>query len=184
MNFFSRNAITSKRAFCLLVSCAALFTASAQADTLDKIMQGKKIRIAIDLAVPPYGMKDEKLNSTGSDVDTARLLAKDLGVDISTTAGTGPNGRVTEEVQYLSAMEEAKFTVAQANSSLDAKGKFTPGESIKGIRRGGVRLLYMLVSRTRVPRKLEFVSTITQAVSTSWHEVMTQAMTDALRSAK
>ena len=66
----------------------------------------------------------------------------------------------------------------------DAKGKFTPGESIKGIRRGGVRLLYMLVSRTRVPRKLEFVSTITQAVSTSWHEVMTQAMTDALRSAK
>jgi DNA-directed RNA polymerase subunit beta len=35
------------------------------------------------------------------------------------------DGRVTEEVQYLSAMEEAKFTVAQANSGLDAKGKFT-----------------------------------------------------------
>ncbi len=35
------------------------------------------------------------------------------------------DGRVTEEVQYLSAMEEAKFTVAQANSGLDAKGKLT-----------------------------------------------------------
>jgi DNA-directed RNA polymerase subunit beta len=35
------------------------------------------------------------------------------------------DGRVTEEVQYLSAMEEAKFTVAQANAQLDAKGKFT-----------------------------------------------------------
>ena len=91
MNFFSRNAITSKRAFCLLVSCAALFTASAQADTLDKIMQGKKIRIAIDLAVPPYGMKDEKLNSTGSDVDTARLLAKDLGVELEIIPTTGVN---------------------------------------------------------------------------------------------
>jgi DNA-directed RNA polymerase subunit beta len=35
------------------------------------------------------------------------------------------DGRVTEEVVYLSAMEEAKFTVAQANSPLDAKGKLT-----------------------------------------------------------
>ncbi len=33
-------------------------------------------------------------------------------------------GRVTEEVAYLSAMEEAKYTVAQANAVLDAKGKF------------------------------------------------------------
>ncbi len=33
------------------------------------------------------------------------------------------DGRVTEEVVYLSAMEEAKYTVAQANSVLDPKGK-------------------------------------------------------------
>ena len=35
------------------------------------------------------------------------------------------DGRVTEEVAYLSAMEEAKYTVAQANAVLDDKGKFT-----------------------------------------------------------
>ena len=35
------------------------------------------------------------------------------------------DGRVTEEVVYLSAMEEAKYTVAQANAEIDAKGKFT-----------------------------------------------------------
>ena len=35
------------------------------------------------------------------------------------------DGRVTEVVVYLSAMEEAKFTVAQANAALDAKGKLT-----------------------------------------------------------
>ena len=34
-------------------------------------------------------------------------------------------GRVTEEVMYLSAMEESKYTVAQANAELDAKSKFT-----------------------------------------------------------
>jgi DNA-directed RNA polymerase subunit beta len=32
------------------------------------------------------------------------------------------NGRVTSEVIYLSAMEEAKYTIAQANAPLDAKG--------------------------------------------------------------
>ncbi len=33
-------------------------------------------------------------------------------------------GRVTEEVAYLSAMEEAKYTIAQANAPLDPKGRF------------------------------------------------------------
>ena len=35
------------------------------------------------------------------------------------------DGRVTDEVVYLSAMEEGRYHVAQANVALDAKGKFT-----------------------------------------------------------
>ena len=35
------------------------------------------------------------------------------------------NGKVTDEVVYLSAMEEGKYTIAQANATLDGKGKFT-----------------------------------------------------------
>ncbi|ATO57237.1 DNA-directed RNA polymerase subunit beta [Bartonella sp. 1-1C] len=35
------------------------------------------------------------------------------------------DGKVTKEVIYLSAMEESKHYVAQANSSLDAEGRFT-----------------------------------------------------------
>jgi DNA-directed RNA polymerase subunit beta len=34
------------------------------------------------------------------------------------------NGRVSDEVVYLSAMEESRYTIAQANAKLDAKGKF------------------------------------------------------------
>ncbi len=34
-------------------------------------------------------------------------------------------GKATDEVQYLSAIEEGKFTIAQANADLDSKGKFT-----------------------------------------------------------
>ena len=35
------------------------------------------------------------------------------------------DGRVTDEVIYLSAMEEGRYTVAQANSVIDPKGRFT-----------------------------------------------------------
>jgi DNA-directed RNA polymerase subunit beta len=35
------------------------------------------------------------------------------------------DGRVTDEVQYLSAMEEGRYTVAQANAPIDNRGRFT-----------------------------------------------------------
>ena len=35
------------------------------------------------------------------------------------------NGKVVESIEYLSAMEETKYTIAQANSKLDKNGKFT-----------------------------------------------------------
>ena len=34
------------------------------------------------------------------------------------------DGKVTDEVAYLSAMEEARYTVAQANATIDARGRF------------------------------------------------------------
>jgi polar amino acid transport system substrate-binding protein len=66
-------------------------TGSAHADLLDDIKAAKKIRIAIDLGVPPYGMTDGQMMPTGSDVETARLLAKDLGVELEIVQTTGAN---------------------------------------------------------------------------------------------
>ncbi|WP_119462911.1 DNA-directed RNA polymerase subunit beta [Rhodospirillaceae bacterium SYSU D60014] len=45
------------------------------------------------------------------------------------------NGQVADEVVYLSAMEEGKYTVAQANAELDAKGRFA--SDLISCRRGG-----------------------------------------------
>ncbi|MDM0090987.1 MULTISPECIES: transporter substrate-binding domain-containing protein [unclassified Variovorax] len=75
----------------LLVASAALCATHASADQLDTITAAKKIRIAIDLAVPPYAMKDEKLNAVGSDVETAQLLAKSLGLTLEIVPTTGAN---------------------------------------------------------------------------------------------
>ena len=71
-----------RRQLCLLLGAAALGTGMAHADQLDTIMAAKKIRVAIDMAVPPYSMKDDKLKLIGNDVETAELLAKDLGLEL------------------------------------------------------------------------------------------------------
>src|SRR5712672_3560205 len=45
------------------------------------------------------------------------------------------DGRVTDEVQYLSAMEERRYTVAQANVQIDAAGRVTA--DLTNCRKGG-----------------------------------------------
>jgi polar amino acid transport system substrate-binding protein len=74
-----------------LVLTAIAAMGSARADLLDDIKAAKKIRIAIDLGVPPYGMTDGQMKPVGSDVETARLLAKDLGVELEIVQTTGAN---------------------------------------------------------------------------------------------
>src|SRR5690242_7919797 len=65
-------------------------SAVAYADALDDIKKAGKVRIAIDTAIPPFGMTDDKMQPSGSDVDTARLLAQDLGVQLEIVTTTGP----------------------------------------------------------------------------------------------
>lgn len=83
-----RRSTLLKGALALMTLCAM---AGARADLLDDVKAAKKIRVAIDLGVPPYGMTDGQMNATGSDVETARLLARDLGVELEIVQTTGAN---------------------------------------------------------------------------------------------
>lgn len=49
------------------------------------------------------------------------------------------NGKVTDEVIYMSAMEEAKYTIAQANTPLDKNGKFV--DDLISCRQAGENLM-------------------------------------------
>ncbi|MET0311923.1 MAG: transporter substrate-binding domain-containing protein, partial [Burkholderiaceae bacterium] len=64
--------------------------AAAQADMLDDVKKARKLRVAIELALPPYGMTNERMQPYGSDVETAQALAKDLGVELEIVPVTGP----------------------------------------------------------------------------------------------
>ncbi|AYM14765.1 MULTISPECIES: transporter substrate-binding domain-containing protein [Agrobacterium] len=63
----------------------------AHADTLADIKAAGKIRIAIDPGLPPWSFKDDKLQLTGSEYETAKLLAKDLGVEMVVVETNGAN---------------------------------------------------------------------------------------------
>lgn len=58
------------------------FAPVAQADQLDDIMKAKKIRVAVAMGVPLFAFVDAQVKPTGSDVETARMIAKDMGVEL------------------------------------------------------------------------------------------------------
>jgi len=70
------------RAGVLAVFACLAIGHTARGDALDDIRQTKRIRIATDLGLPPYSMTDDKMQPTGSDIETARLLARDLGLEL------------------------------------------------------------------------------------------------------
>ena len=59
----------------------AAHSASAE-NTLERILSTKKIRVAVDVANPPFGILDKSGQPDGSDVAVARALAKDLGAEL------------------------------------------------------------------------------------------------------
>src|SRR6266404_8657997 len=68
----------------MLAALPAMVAAQpAAADsTLDKILKEKKIRVAIDVANPPFGILGTDGQPDGSDVAVARQMAKDMGVEL------------------------------------------------------------------------------------------------------
>jgi polar amino acid transport system substrate-binding protein len=73
------------------LAVAAMIGAShvANADALDDIKKSGKIRIAIDLGVPPYGMTDAQMQPAGLDVEAGKMLAKDWGLQFEHVPTTG-----------------------------------------------------------------------------------------------
>lgn len=71
--------------------CAGLAASAgaASANAYEQIMASGKIRVSTDLAIPPSGMLDASLQPVGSDVETARLLAEDWGLELEFIETTG-----------------------------------------------------------------------------------------------
>jgi polar amino acid transport system substrate-binding protein len=73
----------------LAASLTAFNVSAGSADDLSDIMASGKIRVSTDMGIPPSGMLDANLKPTGSDVETAQLFAKDLGLQLEFIQTTG-----------------------------------------------------------------------------------------------
>src|SRR5437870_1196772 len=82
----------NRRSFALALLTAITLTAPlahAENDTLARIQQTRKIRIAIDPNLPPWSFKNDKLEMTGSEYETAQLLASDIGATLEMVPTNG-----------------------------------------------------------------------------------------------
>jgi polar amino acid transport system substrate-binding protein len=70
---------------------AAGWMHTVQADELDDIIKRGKLLVAIDTAAPPFGIQNDQMQPDGADVEVARLLAKDLGVELEVVPTTSAN---------------------------------------------------------------------------------------------
>lgn len=78
--------------------------AAQQESKLDKIIASKTLRVGIILSLPPFGMKNDKGEPDGFDVDVAKLAAEKLGAQLeivdTTAADRIPNLR-TDKVDMI-----------------------------------------------------------------------------------
>jgi polar amino acid transport system substrate-binding protein len=103
---------------CLAAGLLAVTAQAALADQLDDIKKAGKIRIAIAMGSPLYSYADANMKPTGSDVETAELIAKDLGVQMEmvpiTNAARVPTLQANKadiDVADLSITEERKKVI-------------------------------------------------------------------------
>lgn len=104
----------SAAALALLLAVPAI----ASADTLDDIKARGTLRAAIDLGSPPFGMTDASMQPTGSEVESAHLLADHLGVGLEIVEVTSPNripflltGKADVVIASLSISDERKKVI-------------------------------------------------------------------------
>ncbi|WP_430259534.1 transporter substrate-binding domain-containing protein [Neorhizobium sp. IRS_2294] len=100
----------------------ALGATAASAASLEDIIARKKVLIGVDLSVPPFGTTNAEMQPDGLDVDVAKLLAKDLGVQLELVPVTGQTripslqtGKVDFVVASFGIYTERALSVAFSN---------------------------------------------------------------------
>ncbi|MBB3979592.1 polar amino acid transport system substrate-binding protein [Rhizobium azooxidifex] len=94
----------------LAIGLALGATAAGAADVPATIKERGKVIVAIDVSHPPYGMLDSEAKETGSDVETAKLLAEDMGVPLEIVPVSGAN-RVPSLISRKVDMVIASFSI-------------------------------------------------------------------------
>lgn len=90
--------------------------------TLDRIIRERRLRVTAEVTSPPFGILGRDGQPDGSEIQTGRQLARDLGVEIEFVQVTGPQripallaGRADVAISSLSITHERARTVMFAS---------------------------------------------------------------------
>jgi polar amino acid transport system substrate-binding protein len=81
----------SRRAALALLAAATFAATPLAAQTLEEIKAKNMVSVGMLVDFPPFGIMDANGQPDGYDADVAKLLAEDLGVDLTIVPVTGPN---------------------------------------------------------------------------------------------
>lgn len=95
--------------------------AAAEPSTLDAVLRKGRIAVAIDMNSAPYATTDPEGRPQGSDVEAARLLADDLGVELEIVPTTGP-GRIPVLLSGKADLTMATFSITPERAKSVAFG--------------------------------------------------------------
>lgn len=99
---------TVPRAIIRLVGVAAIMAVgsvtAAVADQFEDIVESGVLRVGTDTGFPPYGFLNERLQPVGSDIEIAKLLAEDWGLElrfVDTVSGTRVSNLTTDRADII-----------------------------------------------------------------------------------
>lgn len=99
-----------KKSLVLLGALTLLLSSPGRADLLSEIRQAGKLKVGIAVGVPRFSYLDAQQSLQGSDVDTARLLARDWGLELQIVA--------LSNAERVSAVETRKVDMVISSLSI------------------------------------------------------------------
>lgn len=114
MTNIRRSLLVTGTALCALL---ALPASASTPDALAKILETKKVRIAVPMDYAPYGFAGLDMKPKGYDIDMAQLIADKLGVKLELISVTAPN-----RVPYLQ--------TGKADMTISSLGKTAEREKV------------------------------------------------------
>jgi polar amino acid transport system substrate-binding protein len=138
----SMQAINRKRRVLVVACCLVLGLLASRADatTVDDILSRNKVVIGVTSAVPPFGSPNASGELEGYDIDVARMIAADLGVELEMVPVKSVNripflatGKADIMVATFSATPERAKTVAfSIPYAAESAGGYGPQELAVG----------------------------------------------------
>jgi polar amino acid transport system substrate-binding protein len=85
------NKLTGLKAMLVALVGILFWCGTATAQSVDDIVKRGKLQVLIDTTNPPYGTMDDKMQPSGYEVEIARMMANNLGVQLEIVPVTSAN---------------------------------------------------------------------------------------------